>query len=92
MGNFKECGSHRFKSENSNNIFDIEEEKEPKNKELGLKIHILGNLVEKDNVIRDIFKNSISKKQYKSMGTNEYKTEQFYWIARNYTESSKEII
>ena len=92
MGNFKECGSHRFRSENSNNIFDIEEEKEPKNKELGLKIHILGNLAEKDNIMRDIFKNSISNKRYKSMGTNEYKTEQFYWIARNYTESSKEII
>ena len=80
------------RTEDSKDFFDIEEDLEPKNEDLGLKIHILGDLLEKDQFVGDIFKNSISDKRYKSMGKKEFKTDQFYWIARIYNESSEETM
>jgi hypothetical protein len=85
MGNtFNQCLS--CKSEESEDYFDIYEENRRENNDLGLKIHVLGNLPEKEQVIRDIFKNSITDRRYRTMGTHEYKTDQFYWIAKNYLE------
>ena len=91
MGNtFNQCLS--CKSEESEDYFDIYEENRRENNDLGLKIHVLGNLPEKEQVIRDIFKNSITDRRYRTMGTHEYKTDQFYWIAKNYLELSEKTM
>ena len=72
-------------------FFEIE--KENKNEALGLKVHICGNNLFKDKVIEDLFSSSkITDKIYSSRAKKEFRTDQFYWIAQDYQNISKEII
>ena len=60
---------------------------EEKNKELGLKIHICGNNERKTEIVNTLFnKEKISDKRYINRAEREFKTEQFYWIAKLYKE------
>ena len=72
-------------------FFEIE--KEDINKALGLKVFICGNKIFKDKVIDELFSSKkITDKNYSSRANREFKTDQFYWIARVYQDISKEII
>ena len=72
--------------------FEIEEIKDKKIIEVGLKIYICGDLPEKDKVIKDLFTKNISDKRYRTKGTYEFKTEQFYWISKIYPGLSEQTI
>ena len=63
-----------------------------KNENLGLKIYICGELPQKDEIIESLFKASITNENYINSGTHEFKTDQFYWIARKYDELSEQTI
>ena len=58
------CRSER--NQKSFSYFNIEDEKEEINNTLGLKIHICGNLPEKEKIIKELFVNGITDKDYKS--------------------------
>ena len=89
MGQF--CLRHKKKKQNFNINILIDEKKE-KNNSLGLKIIICGNLPEKDKVIKDLFKNEIEYEKFETRGTYQYKTDQFYWIAKTYEDLSENSI
>ena len=72
--------------------FDLDENKDKKIIEFGLKIYICGDLPEKDKVIRDLFTKGISDKRYRTKGTYEFKTDQFYWISKIYPDLSEQTI
>lgn len=78
-------------NEEKNKFLDIFGEKQEKNEELGLKIYICGNLPQKDKIMKDLFKKNISDKRYSSRATHEFKTDQFYWIAKEYSNLSTNI-
>ena len=84
------CRSER--NQKSFSYFNIEDEKEEINNTLGLKIHICGNLPEKEKIIKDLFVNGITNKDYESRATYEFKTNQFYWIAKTYQDLSEGTI
>ena len=63
-----------------------------KQKNLGLKIYICGELPQKDEIIESLFKAPITNKNYINSGTYEFETDQFYWIARKYDELSEQTI
>ena len=63
-----------------------------KQKNLGLKIYICGELPQKDEIIESLFKAPITNENYINSGTHEFETDQFYWIARKYDELSEQTI
>ena len=73
-------------------FFGLEDEKIEKNTELGLKVYICGDLPEKNKLINDIFNKKISDKMLIQKGNLEFKTDQFYWIARIFPNLSNETI
>ena len=75
-----------FKSSKIKEHEFFEIEKEEKNTSLGLKIHICGDNSFKEQIISNLFSAKISEKQYHSRAKREFKTNQFYWIARIYKE------
>ncbi len=86
MGNcFSSCKSQDTPS------FGLEDEKIEKNTELGLKIYICGNLPQKKQ-FTDIFKKEITDQRYTQRGEFEFKTDQFYWIAKIFEDLSKQTI
>ena len=85
MGNCYSCKPQDTPS------FGLEDEKIEKNTELGLKIYICGNLPQKQK-FTDIFKKGISDPRYTQRGEFEFKTDQFYWIAKVFEGLSKQII
>ena len=82
----------RSQANNIHEYFDIEEIKEKKIIEVGLKIYICGELPEKDKLIKDLFTKNISDKKYRSKGTHEFKTDQFYWISKIFPDLSAQTI
>ena len=84
--------SRSERNQKSFSYFNIEDEKEEINNTLGLKIHICGNLPEKEKIIKDLFVNDITNKDYESRATHEFKTNQFYWIAKTYQDLSEGTI
>jgi len=71
----------------------FEVEKEEKNTKLGLKIHICGNNSHRKDVINELFSSTkITDNNYTKRATNEFKTDQFYWIAKIYKDFSEKII
>ena len=57
------------------------------NKELGLKIHICGDNERKKEIVDTLFnEKKISDNRYIKRAKREFKTEQFYWIAKLYEE------
>ena len=61
------------------------------NKELGLKIHICGDNERKKEIVNTLFNQKrISDKRYINRAKREFKTEQFYWIAKLYEEDLTE--
>ena len=85
MGNCYSCKPQDTPS------FGLEDEKIEKNTELGLKIYICGNLPQKKK-FTDIFNKGISVPRYNHRGDFEYKTDQFYWIAKIFEDLSKQTI
>ena len=86
MGNcYSSC-----KSQDTPSVY-LEDEKIEKNTELGLKIYICGNLPQKKQ-FTDIFNKGISDPRYKHRGEFEFKTDQFYWIAKIFEDLSKQTI
>ena len=81
-----------FKSSKVKKHEFFEVEKEEKNKNLGLKVHICGDSPLKRKVIDELFSSKITDKIYHSRARREFKTDQFYWIARKYEDISKETI
>ena len=81
-----------FKSSKVKEHEFFEVEKEEKNTSLGLKIHICGNNSFKEKVISNLFSSKITDKEYTSRAKKEFKTDQFYWIARTYSDISKETL
>ena len=72
-------------------FFQIENEE--KNENLGLKIHICGNNIKKKDVIENLFTgNKITKKEYIKRANREFKTDQFYWIAKLYEKFTEQTI
>ena len=71
--------------------FDFDDEEE-KNESLGLKIHICGDNERKKDIMDNLFSTKISDKKYKNRGTNEFKTEQFFWIVKTYNEFTNNTI
>ena len=69
----------------------IDEKEEEINKSLGLKIHICGNLPEKDLVFNRLFNQEVDE-NYKDRASKQYKTTQFHWIAKIYEDLSKKTI
>ena len=67
------------------------EEKEELNQSIGLKIHICGNLPEKNKITENLFHDGIDINHI-DRGTHQYKTNQFHWIAKVYQDSSEETI
>ena len=63
-----------------------------KNKALGLKIHICGNTIENADIISGIFNEELKDIKYQERAELQYKTNQFYWIAKNYPNISEETI
>ena len=71
----------------------FEVEKEEKNTKLGLKIHICGNNSQMKDVIDELFSSTkITDNNYTKRATREFKTDQFYWIAKIYKDFSEQII
>ena len=71
----------------------FEVEKEEKNTKLGLKMHICGNNSQMKDVIDELFSSTkITDNNYTKRATREFKTDQFYWIAKIYKDFSEQII
>ena len=67
-------------------------EKKEKNKTLGLKINICGNLPEKDKVITELFQNKIEHEKYAERACYQFETDEFYWIAKTYKGLSENTL
>ena len=79
-------------SNNNTPFFGLEDEIIEKNTELGLKVYICGDLPEKNKLINDIFNKKISDKTLFEKANQEFKTDQFYWIARIFPNLSNQTI
>ena len=79
-------------SNNNTPFFGLEDEKIENNTELGLKVYICGDLPEKNKLINDIFNKKISDKTLFEKANQEFKTDQFYWIARIFPNLSNQTI
>lgn len=78
--------------DNLEGLFGSDEEKEVIIKDIGLKLYICGNLPQKEKVINELFKEKITNNNYIQKATNEFKTNQFYWIAKIYDDLSDQAI
>ena len=86
-------GFWHFKSKKPKEHESFEIEKEEKNESLGLKVHICGDNPLKQKIIDELFGSTkITDRQYSSRAKREFKTDQFYWIAKVYDNISKKKI
>ena len=78
-----------FEHYKSNLIQELDHQSENKkniDKLLCLKIYIIGAGDNKEYIINNLFKDEIKDSYLKTIANKEFKTEQFYWIARIYNE------
>ena len=70
----------------------LETNNSEKKKDLGLKIHICGDNSMMKDMKDNLFYEHISDKQYNKKKSRQFKTEQFYWIAKFYEEFTENTI